>query len=183
MKKRLTATFVLTSLVAFMVCTCLLLACGKDTPLQYNGTFIEKCKNIVCFNGGTCVDGICSCPQGYDSTNCSRTWNSRYTGTYDAFDECFAGQSYQVTIAPLINDAAGITIRNITKICTSQELTAKIASNKTNIEIPLQKACDNNYMSGTGTQTDNGSFINLWLTTRDTLLHTSKFCTIVLRKR
>ena len=28
------------------------------------------CSNVTCQNGGTCTDGVCSCPTGYDGTNC-----------------------------------------------------------------------------------------------------------------
>lgn len=31
---------------------------------------VDKCAGITCYNGGTCTDGICQCPQGYGGTYC-----------------------------------------------------------------------------------------------------------------
>jgi hypothetical protein len=183
MKPFATLKNILLTTSAFFAAACLIMACTKDTPLKYNGTIIEKCLNVVCYNGGTCVDGLCQCPEGFEGSDCKSLWNSRYVGTYDAFDECAPGASYVVTVAPLVNKANGIVLRNIGSVCLQQELVADITKEKTNIVVPLQKACNNLYISGTGSQTNNGSFINMWLTARDTVLHTSQYCTIVLRKK
>jgi hypothetical protein len=167
-----------------MLCVCLLiLSCKKDTALVYNGTILEKCKNVVCYNGGTCKDGFCVCPVGYDGLDCKTTWNSRYIGTYEAYDECSPSAGYTTNIVALVNDASGITINNLGSICAAQSLSAKITKEKTNIEIPLQQACANWWMSGTGTQTANGDYINIFLTAKDTLNGEVKTCSVVLRKK
>jgi len=36
-------------------------ACVKDNP----------CDDTICVNGGSCVDGLCYCPEGYAGTDCS----------------------------------------------------------------------------------------------------------------
>jgi hypothetical protein len=38
-----------------------LFSCGDDD---------DRCEDLTCFNGGTCLDGICECPPGYVGFNC-----------------------------------------------------------------------------------------------------------------
>jgi hypothetical protein len=35
-----------------------------------NGCKRDPCKDTVCLNGGYCVDGTCSCPDGFTGPNC-----------------------------------------------------------------------------------------------------------------
>jgi hypothetical protein len=183
MKQLHTVKVIAATVFSMMLICVVVLSCKKDKPLVYNGTFIEKCKNVVCYNGGTCKDGFCVCPVGYEGTDCKTAWNTRYIGNYDAYDECSPTANYVVNIVALVNDAAGIAINNISAPCPAQSLTAKITKEKTNIEIPLQQACGNWWMSGTGTQTSSTGYINIFLTAKDSLTKEIKTCSIVLRKK
>jgi hypothetical protein len=183
MKQLHTVKVMVATTISMMLICVVVFSCKKDTPLVYNGTFIEKCKNVVCYNGGTCKDGLCVCPIGYEGTDCQSQWNTRYAGNYDAYDECTPGLNYAVNIVGLVNNAAGISINNISSTCPTQSLTANITKERTNIEIPLQQACGNWWMSGTGTQTSSTGYINIFLTARDSLTKEIKTCSIVLRKK
>lgn len=44
-------------------------SCSKDDP--------DPCENVVCLNGGACVNGSCNCPEGYSGAQC------------ETFDDCF----------------------------------------------------------------------------------------------
>jgi len=46
-------------LVFSIFCLTLLLASCKD-----------ECKDVICFNGGVCVDGTCACPPGFEGADC-----------------------------------------------------------------------------------------------------------------
>ena len=166
----------------FILSTIILVSCSKKDS-TFNGTKITSCDNITCYNGGSCLDGVCHCPNGFEGDFCLSKWNENYTGNYDANDQCSIGNNYSVTITQNPSLASGISINNISKFCTNVNLIATINPDKTTINIDPQRFCDSLYISGTGTQTDAKDFINLWLTSRDSINHTSSNCSIILRKQ
>ena len=42
----------------------------------------EKCKTIVCAHGGTCDDGNCVCPTGYEGPQCETVNRNRFMGIW-----------------------------------------------------------------------------------------------------
>lgn len=53
------------SLVAIFVTILVINSCKKEDP-----TPPDPCANITCLNGGYCVNGSCSCLQGYSGPDC-----------------------------------------------------------------------------------------------------------------
>jgi hypothetical protein len=43
----------------------------------------DSCTKVKCRNGGTCVDGFCKCPTGYEGNECISKASNRYVGVYD----------------------------------------------------------------------------------------------------
>jgi Golgi nucleoside diphosphatase len=173
----------ITSILVFIAfSTMLLIGCAKDRDLIINGTNIQPCKNTVCYNGGSCIDGICYCPIGFEGNDCNLRWNERYVGNYTANDGCDAGNSYNVNISQIINRGDAILVNNISKLGTNVNLEGMLNPDKTTVNFTPQRFNDSIYISGTGTQTEAKDFINIWLTARDTNNHVSKNCSIVLRK-
>jgi hypothetical protein len=46
----------------------------------------DHCNDTVCDNGGVCVQGHCSCLNGYEGINCTEVWNTRFFGNWNATD-------------------------------------------------------------------------------------------------
>lgn len=161
----------------------LFVACKKK-DIEYNDTTnIRPCENVICLNGGTCTDGVCNCAVGYEGTNCNKKWSDRFVGNYKATDECYTGSNeyYMVNILPFPNYASKINIQNLGTACPGQILEASINPERTAFKIPMQQICGNTYVGGEGSI--NGDYINIYLEQRDTMLHTSNNCSIVLDKQ
>lgn len=55
----------------------------------------DKCKTIVCANGGVCSGGICTCPTGYEGTNCETVSRDKFTGNYQVIEKGSITESAQ----------------------------------------------------------------------------------------
>ena len=54
--------------------------------IVYTSCTKDRCKNVMCQNGGTCSNGYCSCPSGFQGDHCEtgvtttiQYWNHGYT--------------------------------------------------------------------------------------------------------
>jgi hypothetical protein len=160
-----------------------LVSCNKDPEIKYNGTFIDPCVKDTCYNGGVCLNGECICPSGYEGKQCLTTWNERYVASYEVNDNCNPNNNYNISIAPLVGEATGIIINDVKNVCSSPlSLVSKISGANTNVVIPFQRACGDIYISGTATQTMDKKYINIYLESRDSMAHTSKYCSLVARR-
>ena len=56
-------------------------SCKKDDP----------CDGIDCQNGGSCSDGSCSCPTGYEGSLCETKASAKFVGTYKLNESCPSG--------------------------------------------------------------------------------------------
>ena len=59
----------------------------------------DECKDIVCANGGTCSNGNCACPSGYEGAQCQTLSRTKFIGVYSGTETCTVGSdSYSITI-------------------------------------------------------------------------------------
>jgi len=71
--------------------------CKKDDP----------CDDVTCLNGGTCNDGTCACPAGYQGSTCGTEVRAKFVGSYNGTFSC---PGVNVTVNMNVsNSAAGIT--------------------------------------------------------------------------
>lgn len=73
----------------------------------------DECKDVVCQNGGTCSEGKCTCPTGYDGTNCETKSRDKFVGVYTGNEICTVGtDSYTMTLSAN-SDAIKLTMTNL----------------------------------------------------------------------
>jgi len=156
-------------------------SCNKGKTKYNDSTLIRPCENVICLNGGTCTDGLCYCPQGFEGPKCETRWSDKFVGNYATDDECDTSANfYNMVINADPAYAYKLRLYNLGVICQGKILEAIINPEKTSFTIPMQNTCGNFYLSGNGNI--NGSFINVYLTSRDTVNHIGTQCSLILNK-
>lgn len=71
-----------------------LLTLGAFGTVFYTSCTKDACKDVVCKNGGTCVNGTCSCPFAFTGTNCETEVRSTFYNTYKGNGSDNMGNTY-----------------------------------------------------------------------------------------
>jgi hypothetical protein len=160
-------------------------ACNKGDVKYNDTTLVRPCENVICLNGGSCLDGNCQCPVGYEGVKCEIKWNQKFVGNYTTTDNCYTGTNgfYDVDITPNTLEANKIVIYNLGIVCPSHQIDATINPEKTSFIINMQKTCGDIYSSGYGNISTNGNYINVYLKSRDSINHTSTDCSMILNRK
>lgn len=90
-----------------------ILTVGAFGTVLYTSCTKDACKDVTCQNGGTCSDGKCTCPTGYEGTNCETKSRDKFVGTYVGSEACTQGtDNYSITLAAN-SDALKLTYTNL----------------------------------------------------------------------
>lgn len=151
------------------------------------GWFGEKCDQedpcqtqaINCFNGGTCVNGNCICPVGFEGDTCEIVVRDFYIGNYNTELNCPSDTTIDINLsiqAPdsLVDEITEIILYNI----DGQASVVEGEINESgNVIIPDQVSASGT-INGVITRSSNGFLIELEL---DSGVGT-KFCSIEVIK-
>lgn len=121
-------------------------ACNKDSSNP------DPCVGIVCQNGGTCSNGICTCPSGYEGTYCETLTQAKYLGSWaasESYGTSGGTLAYTATIVAGTGSNLSIVIGNFSDL--GLNVTASISGNT--ITIPNQAFATGYTVSGSGTYT------------------------------
>ncbi len=47
----------------------------------------DKCKSVVCAHGGICNGGSCTCPAGYEGSNCETVSRNKFLGNWTVLEK------------------------------------------------------------------------------------------------
>ena len=79
----------------------------------------DKCEDVTCQNGGSCVNGSCNCPEGWEGNNCQTASSAKFKGFYQATDDCPLGDRegsdlvYDIVINASNNNPTAITVQGL----------------------------------------------------------------------
>ncbi len=156
---------------------------GIFTCAVYSACIKDKCTDVVCQNGGICVDGTCACAGGYEGVNCEERWYEKFSGRW-LMSEKYTGdtsaKSYYVEIVGTVPDS--FVVYGL--VSRANVVFTKSASKKFNL--PAEQVIDTflTIKTGTGALNDDNSVTGVYsflqrtiindTTARDTII-TSKF--------
>lgn len=132
----------------------IMISCAKD-----------PCKDVVCLNDGTCLDGTCLCDDWYEGEDCGIEERAKYYGTYNGTFTVSQG-GVTVQSAPFtLTISAGTPINNLQLIGTGTDALDSEAS------LTVTKSSDftlpsftNNALGGPATWSGGGTFSGSSLT-------------------
>ena len=182
MKKRF--TLVAFSTIGFLLLIAVVFTSCEKQDVNYGPTtFYQPCKDVICLNGGSCNDGSCTCPIGFEGEKCETRSVNKFLGSYEAFDDCFmnAQESYMASIQTDFTPVNELIIKDLAGTFCPNDIRALITTSASNFDIPFQQTCGNYYVSGEGNI--NGSVLNVNLSFRDSLNHTTANCSILMNKQ
>ena len=158
-------------------------SCEKQGINYGPTTYYKPCEDVLCLNGGICHDGNCDCPIGFEGVKCETRAVDKFVGNYEAFDACYmnAQSSYSASIQTDFTPVTELTLKGLAPTFCSNDITAYIVREKTNFDIPFQKTCGDYYVSGEGNI--NGNLLNINLSFRDSLNHSTSNCNITMNKQ
>jgi hypothetical protein len=129
----------------------------------------DACKDVVCQNGGTCTDGLCACPTGYEGTNCETLSRTKFLGVFTGAETCTVGSdNYSITCTANSDDTK-FNIQNL----YNDNLTAIASASGNAFTIPSQTVASGVTAVGSGIIT--GNTITITYTVTNSM--TSNTCT------
>lgn len=81
--------------------------------ITYSSCNRDQCKSIVCANKGVCSGGKCTCPSGYEGSNCETVSRTKFLGNWHVFEKGSVTNAaqYPISIEPT-TQVTDVVIRN-----------------------------------------------------------------------
>ena len=155
-----------------------MLTIGAFSAITYTSCNKDKCKDVVCSNGGTCLDGICTCKSGYEGTTCATVSAAKFVGTYSVVENCSVSGGvgpYTTTIVESTTNEVNILMNDFGDLTATITIVGSV--NGTTLTIASQTVSGYT-VSGSGTY--NNGVITITYTIAST---NSETCTATWTKQ
>ena len=137
-----------------------------STFFFYQSCTPDPCKDVVCNHGGTCATGTCTCPTGYEGTDCGTLSRAKFLKVWSvSTNSCVSPAGWQTTISAGTGDLDLVLGNFSDLLCGGQGLSVNaVMTGSTTFNIPSQTLCSGAItISGSGTI--NGNQVNTTYTT------------------
>ncbi|MCS6789717.1 MAG: calcium-binding EGF-like domain-containing protein [Bacteroidia bacterium] len=148
-----------------------------------------SCEGVVCMNGGTCRNGRCRCPVGFEGSRCEIKLTDQWIGQYQGEDRCIISgiiPPYSVSIQASPSYADLIEIErfaNLTCEGAPVKVQAQVQSGTT-AQIPRQSLCNLRFvMEGRATYNTSQRSIFIEYKIHDRQNNVQDSCSATLYKR
>ncbi len=81
------------------------------SAIFYTSCTQDACNNVNCLNGGSCGNGVCRCPSGYEGPQCQTLSTARFLGGYAGYTSC--NNTQQVIDSAFITAGDAINTVNV----------------------------------------------------------------------
>lgn len=129
------------------------------TTLFFASCKEDKCKDVTCNNGGTCIDGSCECATGYEGTKCETAANLKWAGNPYAVVSCQTPPNYNTSITAS-SDVSKIIITNIANLNLINSNTTTVVATVSQSSVTITRQTPTGLVGlqveGTGTRSSNG---------------------------
>jgi hypothetical protein len=129
-----------------------LVALSGFTAITLSSCTEDKCKGISCAYGGTCTEGRCNCPSGYEGPQCETINRDRYKGIWYVTEDGTLSNAAQYAIA--IEGDAEMTQIKISTFNNQLRLNVKATVKGDTMVIP-QQVVDGFTIEGNGVLKDS----------------------------
>jgi len=84
---------------------------GIASTVLYNSCQIDTCSDLKCINGGSCANGFCNCPSGYEGSECEIKMEDKFLGVYYGNTNCNANPAVYDTATVLTQQGSITNVR------------------------------------------------------------------------
>jgi hypothetical protein len=142
------------STIFLTICACIF------TTIAYTSCNSNPCKDIVCKNNGTCREGKCACPSGYEGPFCSSKVSDKFVGYFDGFVRKNGDAPVNLTLLVSPGSApTQVVLYDLYKTYIKTPVVADIFD-VVKFNIPLQIQGNNSYKGYGSVETEK--YIYLW---------------------
>jgi EGF-like domain len=131
-------------------------------------------KTIVCLNNGSCLDGACQCPSGFEGKTCETLSRDKFIGVFVGNETCTVGTDAYAITTSANSDKTKFNIQNL---YNQSNILAIAGATGSTFTIPSQTAATDVNVTGSGSITGNSITVTYTIKTISTGI--SNTCTFI----